>query len=201
MNNKNTFKLVLLGQSSVGKTSINLRLTKNNFINNFETTIGVAFNRKTFNDNDKLYHINIWDTAGQERYISLTPIYFRNANIILLVFDLNDLETINYLDHNIKQILQMNKKHTYQCIFIGNKLDLVKKEYSEKIINNIKNRFKQYNLYHDPLYISLSAKTNENIYELRKLIISCCDNINIEKKDNVEINVKPKNKFNFCAYI
>src|SRR5665647_2881870 len=92
-------KIVLLGESSVGKSAIAIRIARNSYAVNYESTIGAAYHNVKIDDNVKL---DIWDTAGQERYMALAPMYYRNARIILLVFDLTDFDTmdrlITYLD-------------------------------------------------------------------------------------------------------
>ncbi|GME70691.1 unnamed protein product [Ambrosiozyma monospora] len=89
-------KVVLLGESSVGKSSILQRFQSNTFNENKSSTIGAAFiSKKIFktnpsNEDCSLINLQIWDTAGQERFHNLTPLYYRNANLALIVFDLND---------------------------------------------------------------------------------------------------------------
>ncbi|OWB64672.1 hypothetical protein B5S29_g5906 [[Candida] boidinii] len=93
-------KLVLLGESAVGKSSLVQRFQSNTFDNNKESTIGAAFITKKLylkdskNENiEKLINLQIWDTAGQERYKSLTPMYYRNSNVAIVVFDMNELSS------------------------------------------------------------------------------------------------------------
>ena len=91
MANNVAYKVVLLGDSGVGKTSIMEQFVMNSFIENVQSTIGAAVYNKTVDSpkNGKL-PITVWDTAGQERYNAIMPIYIRGANAILFVFDLYD---------------------------------------------------------------------------------------------------------------
>ena len=81
-----SIKLVLLGDTSVGKSSFSTRYVNKKFNDGLSTTLGAFYFKKTIELEDKIYNLEIWDTAGQERYRSLAPIYFRNADIVLLFF-------------------------------------------------------------------------------------------------------------------
>lgn len=82
------FKIVLLGDSGVGKSNIISRFTKNEFNLESKTTIGVEFATKTLELNGKTIKIQVWDTAGQERYRSMASAYYRGAMGALLVYDI-----------------------------------------------------------------------------------------------------------------
>lgn len=88
-----TFKLVILGHYSVGKSSIVLNFIKNEFNPNEESTIGAAFLTKTVFIDGIAVKFEIWDTAGQERYYSLIPMYYRGANAALVVYDITSAES------------------------------------------------------------------------------------------------------------
>ncbi|CAO0792712.1 unnamed protein product [Mucor circinelloides] len=83
------FKLVLLGESAVGKSSLVMRFVKDHFDEYRESTIGAAFLAQTVTlDDNTIVKFEIWDTAGQERYKSLAPMYYRNANCAVVVYDI-----------------------------------------------------------------------------------------------------------------
>jgi Ras-related protein Rab-11A len=82
------YKIVLVGDSGVGKSNIISRFTKNEFNLESKTTIGVEFATKTLIVDDKTVKVQIWDTAGQERYRSMASAYYRGANGALLVYDI-----------------------------------------------------------------------------------------------------------------
>ena len=88
-----TYKLVLLGSSSVGKSSIAIRAVNGSFNETNEPTIGAAFFTKTIDTGDNVVKFEIWDTAGQERYLSLAPLYYRGANVIFIVYDSTNYES------------------------------------------------------------------------------------------------------------
>lgn len=125
------YKIVLLGDSSVGKTSLVHRFTTNSFDQHTSNTIGAAFITKEFTSPqhpEKKVKFEIWDTAGQERYRSLTPMYYRNAKVALICFDLsNPQETFERAKYWIDQLLMHRGTPGEDSIIIklvGNKLDL-----------------------------------------------------------------------------
>ena len=166
-------KLVLLGDSGVGKTSIIQKIIFNLFIINTNPTIGAAF--QTFNIDNK-YKIDVWDTAGQERFHSLIPMYLKNANIICIVISIDKSEKqiddqiifwLNFIDIN-KSYLCNN----FKIILVFNKID-INPNYSISKIYTDDIRF------YDT--ITTSAKATINIDKLKKCITKVCDDICIEK--------------------
>ncbi|KAK6453980.1 uncharacterized protein RJT20DRAFT_100463 [Scheffersomyces xylosifermentans] len=119
------FKLVLLGESAVGKSSIVHRFVKNTFDDMRESTIGAAFLTQTITlpESKTTIKFEIWDTAGQERYKSLAPMYYRNANAALCVYDITSRSSFSKAQDWIKEL----KKQAPEGIVIalvGNKSDL-----------------------------------------------------------------------------
>ncbi|GMF89515.1 unnamed protein product [[Candida] boidinii] len=118
------FKLVLLGESAVGKSSIVHRFVKDSFDDLRESTIGAAFLTQTIAlDNNVTVKFEIWDTAGQERYKSLAPMYYRNANCALVVYDITQPTSLDRAKSWIKE-LQRQASPDIVIALAGNKLDL-----------------------------------------------------------------------------
>lgn len=117
------FKLVLLGESGVGKSSVVQRLMKNAFSEKLNSTVGASFFRYTCNvDDDTAVHFDIWDTAGQERFKSLASMYYRGAAAALVVFDIVSADTYEKAKYWIRE-LQSNSPET-MVMLVGNKKDL-----------------------------------------------------------------------------
>ena len=116
-------KLVLLGDSGVGKTNLISRYTKNIFSANSKATIGVEFFSKTYKINNKILKIEIWDTAGQERYKSITSVYYKGAKGALIVYDITSRKSFENVDKWIEEIKEKTSKDI-KLIIIGNKIDL-----------------------------------------------------------------------------
>lgn len=117
-----TAKLVLLGETAVGKSSIAARFVRDEFAHNHESTIGAAFLSHTVQLPEGSVKLEIWDTAGQERYRSLAPMYYRNAVAALVVYDITAPDSLRRAKEWIKEL-----KRTSDNIIIallGNKVDL-----------------------------------------------------------------------------
>jgi len=119
------FKLVLLGESAVGKSSIVHRFVKNTFDDARESTIGAAFLTQsiTIPETQTTIKFEIWDTAGQERYKSLAPMYYRNANAALCVYDITSRNSFAKAQDWIKELKKQAPSDIVVAL-VGNKLDL-----------------------------------------------------------------------------
>lgn len=154
-----TFKLVILGHYSVGKSSIVLNFIKNEFNPNEESTIGAAFLTKTVFIDGTAVKFEIWDTAGQERYYSLIPMYYRGANAALVVYDITSAESFERAKRWIED-LKTEKPDNFVKVLIGNKVDL-----SEAAVIT-EEMGKQYAEQEGLLFYQTSAKTGEGIKDL-----------------------------------
>ncbi|KAM9387155.1 ras-related protein Rab-5A isoform 2-T2 [Phaethornis superciliosus] len=139
------FKLVLLGESAVGKSSLVLRFVKGQFHEFQESTIGVKF--------------EIWDTAGQERYHSLAPMYYRGAQAAIVVYDITNEESFARAKNWVKE-LQRQASPNIVIALAGNKADLANKRAVD---------FQEAQAYADDnslLFMETSAKTSMNVNEI-----------------------------------
>jgi small GTP-binding protein len=151
-----SIKLSLFGESTVGKTTIANGMIYGNYGNPTEATIGVSFLKLHYND----INYEIWDTAGQERYFALTPMYFRNSHILMFVFDIDRLSSINVIDKYIPMLGQLS--HYYHIFVIGNKTDLMIGKDIKEIEETIKRKFSKLGIAnHVYNYLFVSAKTGD----------------------------------------
>mmetsp|Transcript_7288 Transcript_7288/g.11083 ORF Transcript_7288/g.11083 Transcript_7288/m.11083 type:complete len:205 (-) Transcript_7288:82-696(-) len=153
------FKLVLLGESAVGKSSLVLRFVKGQFLDYQESTIGAAFLTQTVCLNDTTVKFEIWDTAGQERYHSLAPMYYRGAQAAIVVYDLTNAESFERAKNWVKE-LQRQGNPNIVIALAGNKLDL---EDRRKITAAEAQAYADEN---GILFLETSAKTAVNVNEL-----------------------------------
>ena len=120
---KYNLKVVLVGDSGVGKSNILSRYCCDNFTKEGQATIGVELENKLFKINNDYVNVSIWDTAGQERFKSITTAYYRGSQGIIIVFDLTRFDTFE----NVKNWFSEVKKtanSNIQCLLVGNKSDL-----------------------------------------------------------------------------
>lgn len=117
-------KLVLLGEAAVGKSSLVLRFVSNDFQENKEPTIGAAFLTQKCTIGERTIKYEIWDTAGQERFASLAPMYYRNAQAALVVYDITKPASFIKARHWVKELHEQASKDITIAL-VGNKYDLV----------------------------------------------------------------------------
>ncbi|CAI8049753.1 Ras-related protein Rab-5C [Geodia barretti] len=153
------FKLVLLGESAVGKSSLVLRFVKGQFHEYQESTIGAAFLTQTVNLDDTTVKFEIWDTAGQERYHSLAPMYYRGAQAAVVVYDISDGDTFVRAKNWVKE-LQRQASPSIVIALAGNKADL--KDIRKVHIEDAQSYAEDNGL----LFMETSAKSDQNVQEL-----------------------------------
>lgn len=158
------FKLVLLGESAVGKSSLVLRFVKDQFDDYRESTIGAAFLTQTIAlDETTTVKFEIWDTAGQERYKSLAPMYYRNANCAVVVYDITQASSLDKAKAWVKE-LQRQANENIVIALAGNKLDLATGAGSKRAVETAE--AEAYAREAGLLFFETSAKTAENVKTL-----------------------------------
>jgi small GTP-binding protein len=114
-----SYKVVLIGDSGVGKTAILERCTKNTFSSDFVSTVGIDFGIKTVETESRLTKLHIWDTAGQDRFRSIILSYFRGIHVALLVYSIKDAISFNNLNYWYEQVKKLGTEPVYIFI-VGN---------------------------------------------------------------------------------
>ncbi|KAL7004603.1 GTP-binding protein of the rab/ypt [Cystobasidiomycetes sp. EMM_F5] len=153
----NSFKLVLLGESAVGKSSLVLQFVKGQFDDYRESTIGAAFLTQTIIlDETTTVKFEIWDTAGQERYKSLAPMYYRNASAAVVVYDITNAASLEKAKSWIRE-LQRQADPQIVVALIGNKSDLSERRAVET------EDAQRYADEESLLFFETSAKTADNV--------------------------------------
>jgi Ras-related protein Rab-1A len=134
------FKIVLIGDSGVGKSCILLRFADDTFTENCHTTIGVDFRFKCLTYKGKNIKLQIWDTPGQERFKTVTSAYYRGADGIIIVYDQSEKTTFEHINNWIEDISKYTNDEPIKIV-LGNKNDLIdKNEVSDDDILNFENK-------------------------------------------------------------
>ncbi|CAG2110011.1 unnamed protein product [Medioppia subpectinata] len=160
------FKIVLLGEGCVGKTSLMLRYCQNKFTENHESTLQASFLTKKFIINNTRVQLSIWDTAGQERFHALGPIYYRDSNGALLVYDITDPDSLSKVKSWVKELRKIRGNNVVLAV-VGNKTDLLSpQQQSNGADNQIIDEAQKYSQSVNAYHYCTSAKSNRGIDDL-----------------------------------
>ena len=159
------YKLIFLGDQSVGKSCILNRFMNDTFTEDYQATIGLDFQtkKKVQIDNQDI-HLLLYDTSGQEKFRSLIPMYTRDANIILLVYDVTSKDSFLHLSDWLRDLTNVEKEEVIFAV-VGNKTDLD----DRREVNS--NEGENYAKEHDFIFKEVSAKTGDGINELFDVIL------------------------------
>lgn len=179
--NNSILKLILIGDGRVGKTSIINKYINNSFNENENMTTNVSYSEKVLVYQDKKYKFSIWDTAGQEKFNAVTPIYYRDAKGVVLVYDITSRKSFDRVKTWIEELKNFNEEA--ELIILGNKSDVV----DEKEIQVDKEETVRYAEEEGAMHFFTSAKTGENLNEAFDCIAQ-----KVIKKFRKEDNVSKK---------
>ena len=189
------YKVLLLGDSTVGKTCFLMRYTDKSFQEAHMSTIGLDYRLKNMQlKNGKNIKLQIWDTAGQDRFRAITKNYYKGAHGILLIYDITSIQTYENVKNWIAQIREEASPHIVIYI-IGNKIDMVeerkiKTEEGQKLANEFHLQFYE-----------TSAKTGENVNETFESLVNKIDEVYSQIEANNRANKLSggKKKKNGCC--
>lgn len=151
-------KLLMLGDTNTGKTSLLLRFCAGKFESNFVTTIGVDFKSKQVERNHRKLNLQVWDTAGQEKFQTITPAYYHAAMGVVITYDVTDKNSFDHIEDWINRLAQHGHEKV-QRILVGNKADL---EELRKVPTADGEALASKN---NMLFFEASAKTGNNVEE------------------------------------
>ena len=153
------YKIMLLGGSSACKTSLLKRYTKDPFSGVYSTTVGMDFQDKIIDIENKKVKLQIWDTAGQERFGNVTKSYFQSSHGFIVVYDITDKESFDKLNFWMEKI-KLNGPQNVKTILVGNKCDLINER--QVSFEEGENFAKKWNI----KFFEASAKDGTNVNEL-----------------------------------
>ena len=155
-----TFKIILIGDSGVGKSSLIIRTSNNYFEENYKATIGFEFFTFVCKINDKIIKLQIWDTCGQEVYRSLIVSFYRNSSLAIIVYSVDNIDSFLHLNNWLNDLRDKNNPNIIKFL-IGNKNDL---ENERKVsFEEGENFYKEMNF---DYFTECSAKTGINVNEI-----------------------------------
>ncbi|XP_056327906.1 ras-related protein Rab-41 isoform X2 [Danio aesculapii] len=181
------FKLVFLGEQSVGKTSLITRFMYDSFDNTYQATIGIDFLSKTMYLEDRTVRLQLWDTAGQERFRSLIPSYIRDSTIAVVVYDITNLNSFQQTSKWIDDV-RTERGSDVIIMLVGNKTDLgdkrqVSVEAAEKKAREL-----------GVMYIETSAKAGYNVKQLFRRVAAALPGMDStpekSKEDMIDIKLE-----------
>ncbi|XP_056094329.1 ras-related protein Rab-41 isoform X3 [Rhinichthys klamathensis goyatoka] len=181
------FKLVFLGEQSVGKTSLITRFMYDSFDNTYQATIGIDFLSKTMYLEDRTVRLQLWDTAGQERFRSLIPSYIRDSTIAVVVYDITNLNSFQQTSKWIDDV-RTERGSDVIIMLVGNKTDLADKrqvslEAAEKKARDL-----------GVMYIETSAKAGYNVKQLFRRVAAALPGMDStpekSKEDMIDIKLE-----------
>ena len=177
-----TVSILTLGETQVGKTSLILRFIDRVFYYDTKTTIGVDFKVKRINLLNKNVLVKIWDSAGQERFKTVTRQYYKNAEGVMLIYDVTSQKSFSMIEEWFKSIIE-NKREGAQVILIGNKKDMVNRVISAEQGESLAKKF-------EIKYYETSALSGENVdqvfEELAENILKI--KLNTEEEESISLS-------------
>ena len=153
------FKLIFLGDQFVGKSSILNRFYQDKFEPDYQATIGLDFHSKNVNINGNIVRLLLYDTAGQEKFKSLIPMYIRDANIILVVYDITNKDSFTHTEHWVNETKDLKREDAI-FVLVGNKIDLEE----NRVVG--KKEAEDFATEKGFLFYEVSAKTGDNVQDL-----------------------------------
>ena len=153
------FKIIFLGDQYVGKSSILNRFYQDKFEEDYQATIGLDFHSKNVDINNTTIRLLLYDTAGQEKFKSLIPMYIRDANIIIVVYDITNKDSFIHTEHWANETKDLKREDAI-FVLVGNKTDLEDKRVISRVDGE---KFAEDN---GLLFFETSAKSGKNVEEL-----------------------------------
>ena len=186
-----SFKLIFIGDSSVGKSCLTAKAVKNNFEEYYQATVGFEFLTFNMKVNDKVIKLQIWDTCGQEIYKSLISNFYRNSSLAVLVYAIDNKESFNHVENWLND-LKSQANPDVRIFLVGNKADL---EEDRKVSKEEGEKYKEDQ--HLDLFMEASAKSGHNarnvLVEAAKILYKDYlkfDENNKDNEDRLRINKK-----------
>jgi len=187
------FKLVFLGEQSVGKTSLITRFMYDSFDNTYQATIGIDFLSKTMYLEDRTVRLQLWDTAGQERFRSLIPSYIRDSTVAVVVYDITNANSFHQTSKWIDDV-RTERGSDVIIMLVGNKTDLSDKR--QVSTEEGERKARELNV----MFIETSAKAGYNVKQLFRRVAAALPGMEADKKPPEDtVDLRPSTSQNSQA--
>ena len=187
LNTSIVLKILLLGNGSVGKTSLINRYLKNVYNPVYLTTIGIDQSIKYISVNNKHIKLSIWDTAGQEQFRTIAKSFYNKTDAVILCFDLTEKESLDSISYWIDQLCNKIELNKIGIVLVGTKLDLTDFEKVEGISEEVNKYIEKYNI----KYFKTSSLSGTNVKEVFNYLVKIT--LNIKKFKEFENDKKDEN--------
>ena len=187
LNTSIVLKILLLGNGSVGKTSLINRYLKNVYNPVYLTTIGIDQSIKFLSVNNKHIKLSIWDTAGQEQFRTIAKSFYNKTDAVILCFDLTEKESLDSISYWIDQLCNKIELNKIGIVLVGTKLDLTDFEKVEGISEEVNKYIEKYNI----KYFKTSSLSGTNVKEVFNYLVKIT--LNIKKFKEFENDKKDEN--------
>ncbi|EEB09805.2 GTPase Ryh1 [Schizosaccharomyces japonicus yFS275] len=188
------FKLVFLGEQSVGKTSLITRFMYDQFDNTYQATIGIDFLSKTMYLEDRTVRLQLWDTAGQERFRSLIPSYIRDSSVAIIVYDITNHNSFVNTEKWIDDV-RAERSDDVIIVLVGNKTDLAEKR--QVSLEEGEQKAKELGIMH----METSAKAGYNVKQLFRRIAQMLpgmENVDTQNTQMIDVSIQPNTDESSC---
>lgn len=191
--NAPTYKIIILGDTNVGKSSLFLRYTKDEFKSAIANTIGVDYDLKEVMVDGKPINLKIWDTAGQERFKSIVAQVLRDSHGFILVYDVNSRRTFSEVENLIKELGSVI--HPKCTVIVGNKADLA----DEELLEEESKKLREFCVEQKFKHFICSAKTGENVNAIFEYLSKAVGYTVADEKKRKNIwKLKKSPRWKFC---
>ncbi|XP_050554472.1 ras-related protein Rab6 isoform X1 [Spodoptera frugiperda] len=187
------FKLVFLGEQSVGKTSLITRFMYDSFDNTYQATIGIDFLSKTMYLEDRTVRLQLWDTAGQERFRSLIPSYIRDSTVAVVVYDITNANSFHQTSKWIDDV-RTERGSDVIIMLVGNKTDLSDKR--QVSTEDGDRKAKELNV----MFIETSAKAGYNVKQLFRRVAAALPGMDSAENKPPEDSILYQIPYTLCTY-
>ena len=192
------FNISLIGDPHVGKTTLANMLLNKSFSDEYEPTIGASMLKIPYTEGDETFWFHVFDTAGMEKYRSLAPVYYRDSNLAVLVFDLSEFDSFTHVQDWL-ELYRNYAEPSNPILLIGNKLDMLSEEENDETRKTIFEKAKQWSSENKIAFMQTSAKENKNVDQILPNVYSLLNEYGLTTRKTREFQTTQKKESSGCC--